>query len=216
MLLLLNNKLPVLKMLKHIGRLKRNQRKVIVAYRTLPGDAKSCVVVTTENLEAADHDSLIKLVESNAGQSSYEFATVMARATLSDGSNMLARFHTTGKMVKFPTSEIEMTPDTTSTVMLDELNNVIATQKGVTIEDLAITPENEEPKTKRNVQPTATNVEEPIVEAANPNDVLSDEQLAASYRSQADGLFKEAKRLREEAEKLHPTKKKSVKKSGND
>ena len=40
-------------------------------------------------------------------------------------------------------------------------------------------------------------------------DVLSDEDLAASYRSQADAMFKEAKRLREQAEELVPTKRKS-------
>ena len=49
-------------------------------------------------------------------------------------------------------------------------------------------------------------------QAANlqaPDDgVISDEDLAANYRSQADRLFKEAKRLREQAEELVPTKKK--------
>ena len=41
-------------------------------------------------------------------------------------------------------------------------------------------------------------------------DVLSDDDLAASYRSQADKMFKEAKRLREQAEELAPTKKKKT------
>ena len=198
---------------KHVGRLKKSQRKVIVAYRTLPGDPNSCVCVTTENLEAADHDSLIKLVESNAGQNSYEFVQAMARTTLSDGSNMLARFHTTGKMVKMSTSEVEMTPDLSTKIDLDELNKIIAQQKGVTIAELALTENNEEPttsNTNKNVVPQA----ETTTLAENNTDVLTDEQLAANYRSQADTMFKEAKRLREEAEKLHPTKKKTVKKSG--
>jgi len=195
-------------MLKHIGRIKKNKRKVIVAYRTLPGDSSNCVCVTTENLEAADHDSLIKLVESNAGQNSYEFAQVMARGTLSDGSNMLARFHATGKMVKLPTSAIEMTPDLNTNISLDELNKIIAEQKGVTIDDLALTESNEEPKQRKQSSQTASATDVP-----ETNDVLTDEQLAANYRSQADNLFKEAKRLREEAEKLVPTKKKTIKKS---
>ncbi len=46
--------------------------------------------------------------------------------------------------------------------------------------------------------------EAPIGEAP-----LDDEALAAQYRSQADTLFKEAKRLREQAEDLVPTKKKA-------
>jgi len=199
---------------KHVGRLKKSQRKVIVAYRTLPGDPNSCVCVTTENLEAADHDTLIKLVESNAGQNSYEFVQAMARTSLSDGSNMLARFHTTGKMIKMPTNEVEMTPDLNTKIELSELNQIIAEQKGVTIDDLALTENNEEPtssnRKKNVVQQTETTSSQP----QNSNDVLTDEQLAANYRSQADTMFKEAKRLRDEAEKLHPTKKKTVKKSG--
>jgi len=195
-------------MLKHVGRVKSTNRKVIVAYRTLPGESNSCVVVTTENLEAADHDSLIKLVESNAGQNAYEFAEVMARSTLSDGSNMLSRFHTTGKMIKVATNNIEMTPDLSNVIMLDKLNQTIAESRGVTVDDLAL-------KGSTNTSPAVSaNVEETVTpQTAQSNDVLTDEQLAASYRSQADTMFKEAKRLREEAEKLHPTKKKSVKKS---
>ena len=197
-------------MLKHIGRLKKSKRKVIVAYRTLPGDSSSCVCVSTENLEAADHDSLIKLVESNAGQNSYEFAQVMARGTLSDGSNMLARFHTTGKMIKVKTNEVEMTPDTNNSISLDELNKIIAEQKGVTIDDLALTEDNQEPTQSKKANSKSIDIQDNL--PTTDNEALTDEALAANYRSQADTMFKEAKKLREEAEKLHPTKKKTVKK----
>jgi len=192
--------------LKHVGRIKSNKRKVIVSYRTLPNDPNHCVVVTTENLEAADHDFLIKLVESNSGQVSYEFAEAMARSTLSDGSNMLARFHTTGKMVRFPTDQIEMTPDTNTVIMLNELNQIVAEQKGISVEDLAL----------KDSTPTATATKQNTVSetVANPtpaqsDGVLTDEQIAANYRSQADAMFKEAKKLRDEAEKLAPSKKKT-------
>lgn len=196
-------------MLKHVGRVKSTQRKVVVAYRTLPGDATSCLCVSTENLETADHDSLIKLVESNAGQNAYEFAEVMARSTLSDGSNMLARFHKTGKLTKVSTANVEMTPDTNTVITLDKLNETIATNRGVTIEDLALKDPNAE-----SGQPNPTSAPAPEIVSNEPNsEVLSDEQIAANYRSQADTLFKEAKRLRDEAEQLHPTKKKTVKKS---
>ena len=193
-------------MLKHVGRIQTNKRKVIVAYRTLPNDPNHCVVVTTENLEAADHDFLIKLVESNSGQVAYEFAEAMARSTLSDGSNMLARFHTTGKMVRFPTDQIEMTPDTNTVIMLNELNQIVAEQKGISIEDLAIKD------SSTTSTATKPNTVSEVVENPTPtqNDgVLTDEQIAANYRSQADTMFKEAKRLRDEAEKLAPSKKKT-------
>ena len=203
-------------MLKHVGRLKNNQRKLVVAYRTVPGESDSCVCVTTENLEAGDHDALINLVESNAAQTANELAEVMARSQLPDGSNMLARFHTTGKMVKFKTADVEMTPDNKTTVPLDELNAIIAEQKGVSIDDLAL----KDPRAKVSDAKTPNETAEtpaPVV-AENQSDnltapqdgVISDEQLAASYRSQADRMFKEAKKLREQAEELAPTKKKKV------
>ena len=73
--------------IKHVGRLKANQRKVIVAYRVIPGDkeAESALVIDTASLSDADHDTLIKTVESPAGQDAFEFAEVMARTPLADG-----------------------------------------------------------------------------------------------------------------------------------
>lgn len=203
--------------LKHVGRIKGNKRKIIVAYRVVPGDADSCVVVTTENLMAEEHDALMKAVESDAGQSAYEFGEAMARNVLPDGSNMLARFHATGKMMKMSTAQIEMTPDTKTVIGLDELNRIIAEQKGVAIEDLAIKDNTKAEQPVRNAAPKNDIVLEEIdldaprevIEAAKAaqNEVLSDEELAAKYRSDADRLYKEAKRLREQAEELAPTKK---------
>ena len=123
---------------KHVGRIISNKRKVIVAYRVVPGDPDNCLVIQTENLSADEHDSLIKAVESAAGQEANEFGEAMARVTLPDGRNMLAGFHTTGKLRKVPTELVEMTPTNNDTVQLSELNKIIAEQQGVTIADLAI------------------------------------------------------------------------------
>ena len=48
-------------MYKHVGRIKTNRRKVIVAYRTVPGEPENCVVVTTENLMTEEHDALLDI-----------------------------------------------------------------------------------------------------------------------------------------------------------
>jgi hypothetical protein len=193
--------------LKHVGRVKRNNRKVVVAYRTLPEDGENCVVVTTENLAAEDHDALMKAVESDAGQSAYEFAECMARTTLPDGSNMLSRFHTTGKMVKLETSAVEMTPDRVTVIGLDVLNNTIAEQKGVTVNDLALKGPTTQNKPDTAKMPVVEDVAPAAVTEAATDGVLSDEDLARSYRSQADRLSKEAAELRRQAEALVPTKK---------
>ena len=207
--------------IKHVGRLKKNQRKVIVAYRVIPGEDNptNSLVIDTASLSDADHDTLIKTVESPAGQEAFEFAEVMARTTLSDCSNMLANFHSTGKLQKIAMPEVEMMPTPNYIIGLDELNKVIAEQKGTTIAGLALKDPNELPEGTTiqeagsvSEMPSTTNVQAEAQAArvqAPDNGVLSDEDLAASYRSQADRLFKEAKSLREQAEELVPTKKKS-------
>lgn len=202
---------------KHVGRVKSNQRKVIVAYRVLPGDPDNCLVVQTENLMAEEHDALLKLVESAAGQDAYEFAEAMARAVLPDGRNMLAGFHTTGKLSKVPSDMIEMMPNRASVINLRTLNETIAQQRGVTVADLAIKgPDGKTVPVKEEVTSTPVdpvNMYSNDAPAASADAVLTDDVLAAQLRSQADAMFKEAKRLREQAEELAPTKKKVTKKA---
>lgn len=185
-------------MLKHVGRMAKSKRKIVVAYRVVPGEPDNAIVVTTENLLAEEHDALINLVNSAAGQQSEELATIMARTPLPDGRNMLEAFHKTGKLVKVATDLVEMIPTAKASIMLDELNRLIADQKGVTVEDLAVAG------AKKKATP------EKVIDKVIPADVdtvLTDEQLATQYRSQAAALFKEAKLLREQADELVPAKK---------
>lgn len=211
--------------LKHVGRIKKNKRKVIVAYRTVPNESDNCIVVTTENLMADEHDTLIRIVESDVGQQANEFADAMARSQLPDGRNMLAAFHTTGKLIKVPTSEIEMTFDRSTVISLDELNKQIASQRGVSVEDLAITDTSSSNKssvrqpdklTTTSVSQTVPNTGQQILEEQIDTSILTDEQIAAKYRSDATRLYREAKHLREEAEKLSPSKKKTNKKQSGE
>ena len=184
--------------LKHVGRITSTKRKVIVAYRVVPNEPENCIVVTTENLMADEHDSLMKLVESDAGQSENDLADAMARTRLPDGRIMLSAFHSTGKMVKVSTNQVEMVPNNFTTILLKDLNEIIAKQAGVSVADLAVS---------NGTKTTTAQVENTVVSVAD--EPLSDEAIAAKYRSDADRLYKEAKQLREAAEKLAPTKKKT-------
>jgi hypothetical protein len=208
--------------IKHIGRLKASKRRVIVAYRTIPNDPYHALVIFTDSLSADEHDSLIKTVESAAGQQAYELAEAMIRNYLPDGRNMLHGFHHTGKLFKIATNEIEMTPDIRSSVSLDELNRIIAQQQGVSLEELALKPTSNTSNSATNTtasSSTSTAAQTVLddasvnANAAQNSEPLSDEQLAIKYRSDADRMYKEAKRLREMAEQLAPTKKKTVVKS---
>ena len=196
--------------LKHIGRNSKTQAKVIVAYRVVPGEPENCLVIPTQGLDAGQHQAVMSLVESNVGQGANEFAEAMHRTQLPDGLNMLVGLHKFGKLTKVPTSTIEMTPDTKTVISLSELNQIIADQKGLTVADLAL--KGTDGKTVAPVDTASTsNAADTYItpQAQETNGVLSDEDLAAQYRSQADALFKEAKVLREQAESLVPTKKKT-------
>lgn len=199
--------------LKHVGRTINQKRRLIIAYRTLPGESDSCLAIPTDNLPADEHDALMQVVESNAGQTAYELAEALVRNRLPDGRNMLHAFHRTGKLTKFKTAEVEMTPDTRSTIQLSELNKVIAEQKGVSIDDLALKSGQPQQAEAPAQAPAQAPVETTVAETPATDGVITDEELAAKYRSDADRLFKEAKRLREQAEELVPTKKTRKKES---
>ena len=45
--------------MKHVGKMKNNGAKVAVAYRTLPGDSGSALVIGTGSLPESWHDTLM-------------------------------------------------------------------------------------------------------------------------------------------------------------
>lgn len=212
--------------LKHVGKIKASGRKCLIAFRTLPGDAYSCLVIPTENLKDDQHDSLIQLVESASGQSSHEFADALSRAKFPDGSTMLPALHTQGKLIKIPTDQVEMTPNFSSSITLSELNSIIAEQQGIAIDELSVRSENtanknaevvdvaqindmmKKPQSTDNVGRTTsasiTEEQQPLVEPTGTPD-----EVAKFYRSQADKLAKQAAEFRRKAEDIVPTKKKS-------
>ncbi len=186
--------------LKHVGRVKATGKKCLVAYRTLPGDAYHAVIIPTENLPDSYHDALIQLVESSSAQDSYELADVLSRTNFPDGSTMLAALHTQGRMIRVPTSDISMTPTLSESINLDELNALIAEQRGIAIDDLHIKSENSQTEIKE------------IVEVKDITPPKDEEQMtsvdrAAKYRSEADRLYKEAAKLRKLALELDPKEK---------
>jgi len=191
--------------MKHVGRMKNNSARIVVVYRTIPGDHLSALVVGTQGLTDSYHDSLMSLIQDDSAQSANELADVLAVRRFPDGSNMLEYLHTRGHLKKVPTNLVLMTPNTQATVQLDELNKIIAEQRGVTVEDLAIT-ENGKPATKASVAKKATAeviITEPIVE--------DQPTTAVEMRSKADRLFKEAQQLRKQADALDPPKVKAKK-----
>jgi len=202
--------------LKHIGRVKSSKAKVLVAFKTIPGDPTSCLVIPTAALNDSYHNSIITLVETDQAQETNEFAEMLSIRFFPDGRPMLPALHVDGKLFKYKTSEIEMTPTTSDVISLDALNNLIAEQKGITIDQLAVQPRAEAKElvkvTDLNRDVGEPNVPQPPAAIkASQNEVLSDTDIAKGLRSQADAMYKEAARLRREADDLDPPKKKTTK-----
>jgi hypothetical protein len=198
--------------IKHIGRFKSNGRKCLIAYRTLPGESDSALVIQTENLSDENHDSLMKLVESQGAQSSYEFAEVLARTRFQDGSIMLSNLHSNKKLLKVKTSDIEVIPNMKAVISLDQLNQLIAEQRGISVNDLALGNQTsiQDVAKVNDLTVEETTVPQKAFETKQLDQPLTDTDLAKKYRSDADRLSKEAAQLRRMAEELVPTKKKAA------
>ena len=202
--------------LKHVGRMKGSNKKVLIAYRTLPGDAYSCLVVPTENLPDELHNAIINLVESSTAQEAYEFAEALDRTQFPDGSRMLPHLHVSGRLIKVGTEQVEMTPSVNASILLSELNQIIAEQRGIAVDDLHIKPgsndktqvvevaqvNNVPSKNDDASKTTSASVNETAPEVTSFDTA---EAEAKHYRSQADKLAKQAAEFRRKAEELAPT-----------
>lgn len=195
--------------MKHVGKMKNNGAKIVIAYRTLPGDPHSALVIGTQALMDSYHDSLMSLVESDMGQQADELADIMAVRRFPDGSNMLEYVHSNGYLKKVPTNLVLITPDNKSSIQLDELNQLIADQRGIKLSDLAIKDGSNTvvPTLPTN---TADVAETPAEVVVDTKDAAPFELTPAEMRSRADALYKEAAKLRKAADEIDPPKSKKA------
>lgn len=202
------------KSLKHIGKMKNTGAKVLVVFRTLPGESNMALVLPTATLPDAYHNAIMDLVEIDQSQQAFEFGEMMFVRMFPDGRPMLRAMQADNRMQKVPTDSVIMTPNPQHEIVLGDLNVLIAEQKNCTVDELCtfVKGASKESKTSE-VTDIATVTETPAAaraQAAN-NDVLTDKDIAKSYRSQADAMYKEAARLRKEADEIDPPAKKTVK-----
>ena len=188
--------------MKHVGKMKNNAARVAVAYRTIPGDAYSALVVGTTGLGDAYHDALMALIESETGQQANELADVLATRRFPDGTVMLSWLHAHGHLKKVPTNLVLITQNSQSSIPLDELNIAIAEQKGVSLDELAVSEEGK-PKDKK-----AKTTKEEIIVPEVVEAVSTKALTPVEMRSKADKLFKEAQALRKQADAIDPPKSK--------
>lgn len=205
-----------MKTLKHIGKIKNTGSKVLVIFRTLPGESNMCLVLPVANLPDQYHDSIMTLVETDQAQEAFEFGEIMHIRPFPDGRPMLLAMQQDNRLQKIVTDSVIMTPTPNTNINLSDLNVMIAEQKNCSIDDLCTfvkgAPKKQDAtKTNSPKSETESTTTPPLRAQATDNAVLSDKDLAKSYRSQADALYKEAARLRKEADSLDPVVKKTKK-----
>jgi hypothetical protein len=207
--------------LKHIGRINNTGAKVLVVFRTLPGESNTALVLPVSNLPDHYHDSIMEMVVTDQAQEAFELGEMMFIRSFTDGRPMLQAMQADGRLQKVSTDRVTMTPNPNDSILLSDLNVLIAEQKNCTIDDLYTfvsgAPKKSDTKVEDivKVKDLAPNVDPdipaPIRAQASTTETLSDKDIAKSLRSQADAMYKEAARLRKEAEDLDPTVKKTAK-----
>lgn len=128
-----------------------------------------------------------------------------------DGRAMLQSMQQDGRLIKVETKDVIMTPTFNASIVLSELNVLISEQKNCAVDDLCtfVNGGNARNQTKKADNPVADAYVAPIAEKSV--EPLSDTDIAKSYRSQADAMYKEAAKLRKQADELDPPKKKATK-----
>ena len=210
-------------MYKHIG--KHNNKKIVLIFITLPGEDHMCLVAYSDLLPRMYHDTVMSVLESPAGQEAESFSDVLFRNLMPDGTNCLEALHKNGLLKKIPTNQVILTPNSSSSVRLDEMNTILneMAQGESAIKRLAeldadrgMTGKKRKPE-PREVGVPSSSRSIPASIQAPADQVLSDADLAKdrikqahTMKANAEQLLKEADRLLTEAAALDPITAKNV------
>jgi hypothetical protein len=207
--------------LKHIGRMKNTGVKILTIFRTLPGESNMALILPVANLSDSYHDSIMNVVETDQAQEAFELGEILFTRTFADGRPMLQALQADNRLQKVSTDLVIMSPTANDSVPLDQLNVLIAEQRNCSVDDLYTFVSGAPKKSDATVEDIAKvkdlapsvdpDIPAPLRAQAANTEALSDKDIAKSYRSQADAMYKEAARLRKEADELDPPQKKTVK-----
>ena len=105
---------------KHVG--SANNKKVIIVQRQLPGEeSHMAAILYSDILPTRYHDDVMKVLESEEGQSAYEFKDVLQRRMMANGENMLQALSGENYIKRVAQNAVTVKPNSKSTIRLDEL-----------------------------------------------------------------------------------------------
>jgi hypothetical protein len=194
--------------LRHVG--KHGDRKVAIIFREVPGEPHMCLVTYTELLNKHIHDPMIRCIESDIGQNSPNLADALNRSYTNDGSIILQKLHAEGQLKKVNTEQVVMTPAPNVKIKLNELNKILdememgeAAVKKLAEMDQSMGMQNPVDVARRmrgDAMPDSITQNQGSL--AGAVDALGDNQLANTFRQQAEKMEREAKGLMAEAQRL--------------
>lgn len=209
-------------MVKHVG--KHNDRKVVILFREVPEETHMCLVVYSDVLPRLIHDELMKCVESDAGQAAKEISEVVHRTYMADGRILLGTLHKEGMIKKVPCNQVLVTPNSKSSVRLDELNGIlnemakgdeavkrlqeIDNSRGMTGKRRPAEPrEVGMPNNSRSIPVEGNMSAEQLIAGVLSDGDLAQQRLsqAQQMRKNAESMLAEAARLEAEAGNLNPS-----------
>lgn len=134
--------------IKHIGKLKDDGAPVAIVFRTVPGEPKNCLVVGTKFLENNYQDTFMSALESVEGQNAFELGEHLMKSRFSDGVEILPYLHQNNYLKKLATDQVIVTfgAGTKDEIVLSNLNEEIAKQRGMSVEELSLV---NQPKTSK-------------------------------------------------------------------
>jgi hypothetical protein len=202
--------------IRHVGKI--GDRKVAIIFREIPGEQHMCLVTFTETLNVHVHDPMMACIESDIGQSSENLADALNRSYTKDGKIILQVLHSEGLLKKVQTSQVVVTPNSTTRIKLEELNKILdEMQQGEeAVRKLAQLDESRGMQSPADVARRLRGDKERYEKATqNPpvvpvsDGLLGDSALANNLRQQAarmeaeaKGLLAESARLQQEANEM--------------
>jgi hypothetical protein len=199
-------------MIKHIG--KQGDRKVAIVFREVPGEEHMALVIYPETMPVAFHDSIMRVIESPEGQGAENLGDALFRNLLPDGRPMLQTLHAEGMIKKVQAKTVVVTPNATSHVNLEEMNNILREMKmgQDAVKRLSELDANKgmtgkvRPRDEygREIGAPISQVSQGAATVAGSDAALAldDAALAANFQQQAARMAAEAKSLLAESERL--------------
>lgn len=150
------------KYFKHLGVLSSDNAPVVIIFKMVPKEPNNCLVIGPNFLNLNYKDALMRVLEGSDGQAAFDLGNILAKCKFPDGVNMLAFLHEENYIKKMPTKDIIVTfgPDKDGRISLDKLNQLLADDMKISLEDLSVRedkPKNKNTKNKKNGKETAKN-----------------------------------------------------------